>query len=545
LSGPRDVNLAVVQETVAAAVPDRVAVIHRDRSLTYGEFTARTRRLANWLLAAGVAQPDHSRGVPGWETDQACVLIVSRNRPEYLEAMYGSYKARCAPGNVNFRYTAAEMAALFADAAPAVVVVESVFAPVVASALPAGCRVLQLEDSSGGDLLPGATWYEDALGSASDARPDVEWSPDDRYLLFTGGTIGHPKGALWRQADIYPAAVHGRKHALFGTDDEPGAAAAVAAAGPPLVVLPLPPFMHGAAQWLAMACLHAGDTVVIQDDVDHFDPPDVWRTVERHRVQALLIVGDAFGRPLLSELERGSYDVSSLMILTTGGAVTSETLKKGLMAAIPQVMILDVAGSSESGGLLRHIDAGGNASSGEFTADPDTVIVSDDRSRFLVVGDDSIGWLGRTGPMPLGYLHDQAKTESTFITVEGQRVCVPGDRASFTAAGSVLLLGREAVTINTGGEKVFAEEVEQALLSHPAVLDALAVGRPHERWGQEVVAVVCLASGSSASLDELVAHCRLTLAPFKVPKDVVWVDAVQRTPAGKADYAWARSVVSG
>ena len=531
--GGNGVNLALAQEAVAAEVPDRVAIIHRDRRLTYAELTDRSRRLANLLLDHGVPVPVPRSALPLWESGQGHVAIVARNRPEWIEAMYGAFKARCIPFNVNYRYTATEMGVVLADAAPVCVIHEPDYADVVMAcrdALPPSCLVLELGEE-----------YEKALASASPERPDVEWDGDDGYLLYTGGTTGAPKGVLWRQRDIWQSAVHSQRIQPYAQDDDVAAAAAAAVAGP-TVMLPLPPFMHGASQWLSLAACNGGDTIVIQPNVDHLDAAEVWRTVEEHRVQAMLTIGDAFGRPLVAELQRHRYDTSSLALLVTGGTVTTAELKQAWVEAIPQLIVIDAAGASETGSLLRHLSTAAAVGSGVFTPGPNTTVVSEDRTRFLSPGDGEVGWVARFPPIPLGYLHDEEKTAATFPQVDGKRVTVPGDRARWLADGSIELLGRDSVTINTGGEKVYAEEVERVLLAHGGVRDALAVGRPHERWGNEVCALVVVDGDVDDS--DLLAHCRETLAGYKVPKVFVRVDAVRRSPAGKPDYRWGRELAA-
>jgi fatty-acyl-CoA synthase len=301
--------------------------------------------------------------------------------------------------------------------------------------------------------------------------------------------------------------------------------------------------MHGASQWMAIGSLLCGTTLAIQDNVTRLDPADIWRTVERDRVQTMVIVGDAFARPLCDELERGSYDTSSLVFIASGGAVTSPGAKRRLLALMPHVLLADVGGSSETGSQLSQLSSsGGDTSSGVFTPVAGTCVVDDAMAHVVGPGHDGIGWLARQGTIPLGYLGDRAKTERTFPVIGGERMAVPGDRARVLADGRIELLGRESVTINTGGEKVFAEEVEQALLTHLDVEDVLVVGRPSERWGQEVVAVVQLRPEATTDDNSLLAAAAEHLARYKLPKAIVRVEAIRRSPAGKADYAWARSV---
>ena len=397
--------------------------------------------------------------------------------------------------------------------------------------LPAVELLLQVDDATGADLLPGAVRYEDALAAASPLSP-VDLSPDDRYILYTGGTTGMPKGTLWRQGDFLAAAL--------GVTAPLDQIVADAQARAGLRTLPSAPFMHGAAHWNALSAWTSGGTVVVQDDPTRLDPADVLATCGRERVSALQIVGDPFARPLLDELEGRDYELPDLRFLLSGGAILSAPVKDRLVAALPGLRIVDVLGSSETG---RQAVAGQQTA---FRPERSTVVLAADRTRRLAPGNDEIGWLAQSGRVPLGYLGDEAKSRATFPTVDGVRHAVAGDRVRLQADGSIELLGRDSVTINTGGEKVFAEEVEQVLTAHPAVADAVVAGRPSERWGSEIVAVLSARPGvAPPGDDELRAHCRGVLAGYKVPKAFCWVDRVERSPAGKPDYAWARDVAAG
>jgi len=298
--------------------------------------------------------------------------------------------------------------------------------------------------------------------------------------------------------------------------------------------------MHGAAHWNAISAWTSGGTVIVQDDPTRLDPADVLRTCERERATALQIVGDPFARPLLDELDAHDHDLSSLRFLLSGGAVLSGPVKERLTARLPGLRIVDVLGSSETG---RQAVSGRSAA---FRPERTTVVLSADRTRRLAPGEDEIGWLAQAGRVPLGYLGDEAKSAATFPVIDGVRHAVAGDRVRLRADGAIDLLGRDSATINTGGEKVFAEEVEQVLTAHPAVADAVVAGRPSERWGTEIVAVLSARPGAARPTDEaLRAHCHTELAGYKVPKAFCWVDRVERSPAGKPDYAWARSVAVG
>jgi len=541
---PAEHSIAELQEAIGAAVPEREALVWRDRRLTWAALTERTRRLAHGLLAAGVGGPVvHDPIAPGWVSPHDHVALYLTNGNEYLEGMLGAWKAGAAAVNVNYRYTADELAFLLADAAAVAVLYHARFAPVLVEALgrAPGVRLLVVvDDGTGTEPVPGSVAYEALLAGARPDRPDLAWSADDRYVVYTGGTTGSPKGVLWRQGDFLHTAL-----GITGTADE--LVARATRPGRPRA-LPAPPFMHGAAHWNALSCLLAGGTVVVQDQTEHLDAADVLDACERESVGSLLIVGDAFARPLLDEARRRPRDLSSLRALMTGGAVLSPAIKAQLVEALPGLRVVDILGSSETGRHgLATTDAGAGAEPGVFQPSPTTVVLDEARRRELAPGEDEVGWLAQRGRVPLGYLGDQRKTEETFPRIGGVVHAVAGDRARRRADGAIELLGRDSVTINTGGEKVHAEEVEQALKAHDAVYDALVVGRPSERWGSEVVAVVQLRPGLSPhdlDVDGLRAVAGEHLARYKLPKDVVVVDHVQRSPSGKPDYAWAKRVAA-
>lgn len=542
-----DFSLIEVARIAGATAPARECLVHGDRRLTYGDFLARVDRLARTLVARGLGCHTERSGLHEWEAGQDRLALYLHNCTEYIESMYGAYAARVAPFNVNYRYVAEELRHLLADSGATAIVYHSRFAPTLAAVLPdlPHLRVLlQVPDESGHALLVDAEWYDDALDSAPDL-PLPNPSPDDLYVLYTGGTTGLPKGVLWRQGDIYPAALGGRR---ISTGEEYPSAEAIAdnvrAGG--MRVLPSAPFMHGAAHWMALSAIGNGHTVVLPDDATAFDAVECCRTIERERVDLMLIVGDAFGRPLLDAVSTGAHDLSSLGLLISGGAALSAPVKNALLERLPTVAIMDGLGSSESGQQASQVTPrGASATTGTFKPGTGMVILSDDRTRILGRGEEELGWLAQRGRVPLGYLGDADKTARTFPTVNGTRYSIPGDRARLTADGLLELHGRDSVTINTGGEKVFAEEVEAALSHHPAVYDVVVTGRPSERWGQEVVAIVQLRAGWSATPDELRATCAGHIARYKFPKEIVFVERVRRSPAGKADYRWAREVASG
>src|SRR5947209_10074038 len=312
------------------------------------------------------------------------------------------------------------------------------------------------------------------------------------------------------------------------------------AAGPGSKLMILPPLIHGAAQWSVMTAITTGQTVVFPSVVEHLDAEDVVRTIERERVPVVTVVGDAMARPLLAAIEKGLADVSSLAVVANGGALLTPYVKHRLIETLPNAIVVDGVGSSETGAQMDHMSVSGAVSTGTFNAGPDTFVAAEDLTAILPPGHGGIGWLAQRSYVPLGYKGDAAKTAKTFPVIDGVRYAIPGDRARHRADGAIELLGRDSVTINSGGEKIFVEEVETALASHPAVADVVVAGRTSERWGQEVVAVVALAEGVSADADELIKHAGESLARYKLPKAIVFRPVIERSPSGKADYRWAR-----
>jgi fatty-acyl-CoA synthase len=536
-------QLTQVFDAVAGVAPDRECIVWRDRRLTYGDVLDRKRRLADHFVAAGLGARAERGALGNWESGQDHLALYLHNGNEYLEGMLGAYAARLAPFNVNYRYVEEELVYLLNDSGAKAMVFHSCFAPTLANVLPQVPSLevlLQVADESGGELLPGAVWYEDALAAASADPPAVVPAPDDLYILYTGGTTGMPKGVLWRQADIFPAALGGRDLATREEWPSLDAVLDVARNGGARM-MPAPPFMHGAAHWMAFNAFTGGNTVVLPDTTDRLDPADLWSTVERERVNVLLLVGDAFGRPLLDELRAGDYDLSSLLMIVSGGAALSAGVKSAFLEELPSIGIMDGLGASETGQqAVQIIGSGTDATTGTFTPGPGMCIVDEAMERVLDPSDDQLGWLAQQGRVPLGYLGDQAKTERTFPVIGGVRYSIPGDRARITPEGLLELHGRDSVTINSGGEKIFAEEVEAALKRHPAVYDVVVAGRPSERWGNEVVAIVQLQADSTTPVGELLETAERHIARYKLPKHVVFVDEVVRSPAGKADYRWAR-----
>ena len=540
-------SLAQVHEAVANAIPEREALVFRDRRLSYADLRDRSRQLANYLLSRGLQLTTDRSSLAGHESGQQHLAIYCYNGNEYVEAMLGAFKARVAPLNVNYRYVEEELVYLLKDSGSRAIVYHAEFAPTldkVRKELPELDVLIQVEDESGNALLPGAVEYEAALASVSTDVPDVQWSPDDLYILYTGGTTGMPKGVLWRSADIFVGAMGGRRLSgeLYESLDQ---IVEAAVAGNGQRNLPTPPLMHGASQWVTFGSMAGGSTLVFQSEPRRLDPADILGVIEREKVTVCLIVGDAFARPILDEMKKGKYDLSSLNVMASGGAPLSTAAKEEFLERKPSLLVVDAIGSSETGSQGSNIGSkAAGVSTGSFAPSPSTGVVSEDMTRVLQPGDDHVGWFAQRGYVPLGYLGDEAKTARTFPVVEGTRYAIPGDRARFVEGGLIEVLGRDSVTINSGGEKIFAEEVEGALKLHPAVYDAVVCGRASERWGQEVVAIVRLREGESASEQELLSECAKHLARYKFPKAFLFLDEIVRSPSGKADYRWAKEQVA-
>ena len=535
-------TVPAVAGAVAATIGDRELIIQGERRYTYAEILERSNRLAGYLHSRGLGCHTERSTLAGHEVGQDLLGLYAYNGNEFVEALLGSFAARVAPFNVNFRYVKSELQYLLTDSGATALIYHAAFAPRLAEILPdlPQLRVLiQIADDSGNALLDGAVDYESIIESSSPTSP-VAHSPDDLYVLYTGGTTGMPKGVLWRQHDIFMTSFGGRNIMTGETVGSTDEIVARVAAGPGTNVLILPPLIHGAAQWSVMTAITTGQTLVFPAVVDHLDAEDVVRTIDREKVMTVTVVGDAMARPLVAAIEKGIADVSSLAVVANGGALLTPYVKERLIEVLPNAMVVDGVGSSETGGQMSHLSVAGAVSTGTFNAGPDTFVAAEDLGSILAPGHEGMGWLAQRGYVPLGYKGDAAKTASTFPVIDGVRYAVPGDRARHRADGVIELLGRDSVTINSGGEKIFVEEVETAIASHPAVADVVVTGRPSERWGQEVVAVVALADDACVDAGELTAHAGKSLARYKLPKAVIFRPVIERSPSGKADYRWAR-----
>jgi fatty-acyl-CoA synthase len=526
-------TIGAVLDAIAETVPDRLMTVCGQRRTTFGESAERTRRLANFLAAQGFGAHRERSELANWECGQDRVALIMHN-DLYPDMVIGCLKARTVPANVNYNYTPREVAELLDYLRPRAVIYHRSLGPKFADVLsPESAELLiSVDDGSGVAELAGATTLEDVLANG-DSNQDITPSPDDVLMVCTGGTTGRPKGVMWRQCDSYVVSMNGADHESVGEIHDK-----VRRGGQPWFAVS--PLMHAAGMWTAFAALLNGLPVVLFDQTK-FDPPAVLATAQREKVAMMTMVGDAYAGPLVEELRRGCYNLSSMFAIGTGGAATNPKYQRALLELLPQITLINGYGSSETGNVGFGRSQRG-AEKDTFELRDGAVVVSEDYSRFLQPGDAEIGYVARAGRIPLGYFDDQAATEKTFPIVEGQRVVISGDRGALTTDGTMRLFGRDSLIVNTGGEKVLVEEVEEVLRAHPAVADALVVGRPSERWGQEVVAVVALRDAADHA--QLHDHCTAHLARFKTPKEFIIVDQVRRLGNGKADYRWAKSTAA-
>ncbi|MEO6027181.1 MAG: AMP-binding protein, partial [Candidatus Binatia bacterium] len=515
-----------------------------DRVETHAELAARSRRFARVLAARGIGCHTERRDLAPWQSGHDHVAVYLYNCPEYLEVMYGSYKARAAAVNINYRYKADELIYLLENSAARAIVYHAAFAPTLAEVrdrLPKLEHLFQIPDDSGNALLPGAVDYETALASEPATMLDLPFSADDLYVLYTGGTTGIPKGVLWRHEDVFFNGLGGNlpHFGRIDTEEKLRNHVTMGIGGRSLICLP---FMHGAGQWNSFNSFHRGGTIVLPDETRRLDAHAVWRAVAKYQTDQIGIIGDAFARPLITAQREGKYDLSSLRVLVSTAAVLSPTVKQELLAELPPVIVIESIGASELGMQAMSNDTdSGQKGVPAYQLREGTVLLKQDRSGELDAGSDETGWITSTGDLCLGYMGDQEKTLATFQEINGKRYAIGGDRGRFLPDGRVLFLGRDSSCINSGGEKIYAEEVERIVKSHPAVYDALVVGVPNERWGQQVTAVMALIPGSTApAIEELRAHCAPHLADYKLPKGIVLVPEVVRSPNGKPDYEWAK-----
>lgn len=530
-------TIGAVLDAITDVIGDRTMTVCGGRRSTFAQSADRTRRLANFLVGRGLGAHRERASLRNWECGQDRVALVMHN-DLYADMVIGCLKARTVPVNINYNYTPREVQELLEYLRPSAVIYHRSLGAKFAGVLPPdGAEVLvSVDDGSVAPQLPGAVSLDDALAQG-DTDQDVTASPDDLLMICTGGTTGRPKGVLWRQSDIYVSSMVGADHGSVQDihDKVRGPAGA-----PWFAVSPL---MHAAGMWTAFSAIMAGTTVVLYDTGKKLDPRSVWQTAEREKVGLMTMVGDAYAAPLVDELRRGCYDLSSLYAIGTGGAATNPQYQRALLELLPRITLINGYGSSETGNMgFGHSRA--DTRTDTFILREGGLVLSEDYSHFVAAGDSGVGWVAREGRIPLGYFDDPDATRQTFPEVDGKRVVISGDRAALEPDGTLRLFGRDALVVNTGGEKVFVEEVEEVLRAHPAIADALVVGRPSDRWGEELVALVQLRAGAEATHEALHSHCTSQLARFKSPKEFIFVERVQRLGNGKADYRWAKSRAS-
>ncbi|MGV9744852.1 acyl-CoA synthetase [Rhodococcus zopfii] len=527
-------NIADLVEHAIDLVPDRVALAAEGREISYAQLEERANRLGHYLLEHGVEPGDK-------------VGIYSRNTIEAIEAMIAVFKIRAVMVNVNYRYVENELQYIFDNSDMVALVHERRYSDKVANVLPSVPHlktVLVVEDGTDLDYsATGAVEYEAALAQSSPGRDFGERSPDDLYMLYTGGTTGSPKGVMWRHEDVWRVLGGGINFATGEYVQDEWDLAKQGAENAGLVRLPIPPMIHGGAQWATLQALFGGGKAVL---LAEFSGHAVWQTIDEHKVNLIFITGDAMAQPMLDALDEGHpetgqpYDLSSLFFIGSSAALFSPALKDKFLDLLPNRVISDSIGSSETGfGGIGFVTKGqSHVGAPTVKIDASTSVLDDDGNP-VEPGSGKIGQIARSGHIPIGYYKDEAKTAATFREINGVRYSIPGDYATVEADGSVTMLGRGSVSINSGGEKIYPEEVEAALKSHPDVFDVLVVGVPDERWGQRVAAVVATRDGRRPSTNSLADACRTLIAGYKVPRSIWYVDEIRRSPAGKPDYRWA------
>ncbi|NGX09695.1 acyl-CoA synthetase [Mycobacteroides franklinii] len=527
-------NIADLIEHAIDTMPDRVAIISGDRKLTYAELEEQSNRLGHYLQSQGVGPGDK-------------VGLYCRNGIEIVVALTAIVKIRAISVNVNYRYVEAELHYLFENSDMAALVHERRYSDKVANVLPSTPNVktaIVVEDGTDLDYSSyNGIAFADALAQGSPERDFAERSPDDIFLIYTGGTTGFPKGVMWRHEDIYRSLFGGINYVTGEYIEGEWDLAKQGAEAAPFIGFPIPPMIHGATQAATFMALFQGRTTVLAPE---FNPEEVWELIEKHKINMLFFAGDAIGRPLIDALDTEvgrARDLSSLWVLASSAALFSQTVKERYLELLPNRVITDAIGASETGtGGLSTVTKGQMHPGGPTVKISSTTTVLDEEGNPIQPGSGVRGLIAKSGHIPVGYFKDEKKTAETFKTFNGVRYAIPGDWATVEADGTVTMLGRGSVSINTGGEKVFPEEVESVLKGHPAVFDAVVVGVPDEKWGQHVGAVIAVRAGVELTFEDLDTHARKEIAGYKVPRSVWIVDTVKRNPAGKADYRWAKEI---
>ncbi|QIS17423.1 acyl-CoA synthetase [Nocardia terpenica] len=529
-------NIADLVEHAIDLVPDRVALADDTRSRTYAELEDRTNRLAHYLQQRGVRPGDK-------------VGIYSRNTIEATEAMVAVFKARAVMINVNYRYVENELHYIFDNSDMVALIHERRYSEKVSAVrakAPKLHTVIVVDDDTSGQVPTAAdsAEYEAALATVSGERDFAPRSPDDIFMIYTGGTTGMPKGVMWRHEDVWRVLGGGINFITGERIQDEWHQAKTGAGNPQMVRYPIPPMIHGGSQWATFHGLFDGGKTVM---VPEFSGHGVWQTIDRHTVNLIFITGDAMARPMLDALKAGNpetgepYRHSNLYAMASSAALFSPTLKDEFIELLPNTVITDSIGSSETGfGGLSMVAKGATHTGGPRVKIDASTEVLDENGTPVRPGSGQVGLIARRGHIPLGYYNDPVKTAATFKEFNGIRYSIPGDFARVEEDGTVTMLGRGSVSINSGGEKIYPEEVEGALKCHPEVFDALVIGVPDERWGQRVAAVVQCRGGKRPSLEELRPVLTREIAAYKLPRTLWFVDEIKRSPAGKPNYRWAQ-----
>jgi len=527
-------NLADMFEASVDAFGDREYLVAAGERRTYAQMEERANRLAHYLASQGIGPGDH-------------VGIYALNSVEWVETAWAVFKLRAVWININYRYVKEELRYLFTNADLLALVHQAEFSPQVADLrpeLPDLKLVIGIDDGSGVPLGEGTVPFEEALAEGSPERDFGPRSGGDHYILYTGGTTGMPKGVVWRHEDVFYA-LGGGVDPSTNTRIEAPEEMVEKGRGGQLTLLPIAPLMHGATQWSIMGQSFVGNRTIL---IPKFDPHEVWRLVETEKANSIMITGDAMGKPLIEVLDEpgAAYDLSSLLAVTSSAALFSAPVKDEFFRHLPDLVIVDAIGSSESGnnGMATMTKGGTAMKSGPTVSVLGDTVVFDEDLVPVVPGSGTIGKIARSGDIPVGYYNDPVKTAEVFIHVEGKRYVMPGDFATIEKDGTITLLGRGSVSINSGGEKIFPEEVESAVRSHPDVFDAIVVGAPDERWGQRVAAIIQPRGERHPTLEEIQVYCRDHIAGYKVPRQLHVVSAIERSPSGKPDYRWAADIVA-
>ncbi len=531
-------NAADIFEGVVDRVPDREAIVHGSTRLTYKELDARSNKAANALKKLGIKKGSH-------------IGIYAFNCVEWLEIMLGAYKLCAIPININYRYVEEELKYLIDNADMEAIFYHKQFSNKlenIKSHLPLLKDFICIEDDSGeDDVIDKSFNFEDLIANEDESRLDVDRSGDDKYILYTGGTTGMPKGVVWRMEDVLMT-LGGGIDAVTGEKYPTPEAFADKCLQDQTIALALAPFMHGGAQWQSFNSFFSGWKLIINDQVS-FDADYVWEVVAKEKVMNLTIMGDAMGRPLSDALPRAiekGLDLSSLFVLSSTASVFSASIKDTILEYLPNLFLIDAVGSSETGatGVNIHTKDGKLKDSGggpKFTKPNFSEILNLDTKEVIPPSDtETIGYLARKGHVPVAYYKDEEKSKKTFIEVGGVRYSIPGDMAKYEEDGQMTLLGRGSVSINSGGEKIFPEEVEMALKAHPNIFDCLVVGVKDDRWGQKVVAVIQRRENDELSLDDIKDVASKYIASYKMPKEIVFSELIERAPSGKPNYQWAQ-----